>query len=322
MVDITILDVGHGNAAVLQHDDQAVVIDAGVGTTLLEHLRLMGIRRIRTVVISHADFDHLKGLVAVLDQPDIAVDQVFVNSDAAKKSREWTALVFALDERRRSGECDFTVQLTEGMSFQFFDAAMNVLAPRAALAAIGPGGSDEEGRRITTNTISAVVSVRVAETQVLLPADIDAVGLHHLLGAGQDLQADVLVFPHHGGNVRPNASEADNREFSGSLLNAVRPATVVFSIGRGGHENPRPEVVESVSAAGATVMCTQMSRHCCGDVALPDRHLSNAFAAGRAPGRCCAGSIVASAAGLDPHATEHQAFVELNAPSALCRRGM
>ncbi len=52
---ISILDVGHGNGAVLVDDNGVVVIDAGPGSALLEFLRHEGIDRINVLLISHAD---------------------------------------------------------------------------------------------------------------------------------------------------------------------------------------------------------------------------------------------------------------------------
>ena len=51
---LTILDVGHGNSAVL-HDSHAIFIfDAGPGSTLNEYLRESGIDEIDALLISHS----------------------------------------------------------------------------------------------------------------------------------------------------------------------------------------------------------------------------------------------------------------------------
>lgn len=323
MTELAVLDVGHGNAAVARHGNEAVVIDAGVGTSLLEYLSAEGIQHIHAVLISHADFDHLKGLLAVLEQPEISVGAVYLNSDAAKQSREWKALAFTLDQLRRDGEIAFHTSLVEDTSIDALpDVGIAVLAPCSALAALGPGSTDDENRRITTNTISAVVRVELGDCRVLLGADIDEVGLDHLVRtrSADDLRANALVFPHHGGNVRSAGGVTENESFADRLLGTVRPERVIFSIGRKQHQNPRPEMVGSVLRAGATVMCTQMSRHCCGDVMLPAEHLSPAFSAGRRLGASCAGSVVLTPHGVTPDPAVHQTFVEINAPTALCRR--
>jgi len=318
--ELTILDVGHGNCAVISDGTRAVVIDAGPSTALLEFLTERGILHVVEVLISHADTDHLKGLLLLLDQDTIRVDRVRLNSDATKHTAQWKAIVFALEERHRTGQCDFRVELKEGIRISFdADCSLNVLAPRVSLAAMGPGSADAQGREITTNTMSAVLKATLHDRSVLLTGDVDEVGLAHLLESGQDLKADILVFPHHGGNVRMGAKPERNRDFAELLLQAVEPETVVFSIGRSKHRNPRPEIVDAVcSAPRRNVMCTQMSMSCAADERYDGAHLSEAFAAGKRRGHCCAGSIVVSFDGLAPSVAAHAAFVNVAAPTALC----
>ena len=56
---VSVLDVGHGNCAVVL-DDRTVVVDAGPGATLLEFLQNEGVTEVEVVLISHADEDHIK----------------------------------------------------------------------------------------------------------------------------------------------------------------------------------------------------------------------------------------------------------------------
>ena len=52
---IAILDVGHGNCAVLEDEEGVVVIDAGPGGSLLQYLEDRRIEVIDLVLLSHAD---------------------------------------------------------------------------------------------------------------------------------------------------------------------------------------------------------------------------------------------------------------------------
>ena len=71
----------------------------------------------------------------------------------------------------------------------------------------------------------------------LLPGDIDQIGLEHLFEDNSDIQAWLLVFPHHGG--RPGAG--DVREFTNVLCNKVQPKIVVFSIRENRKDFPNKE---------------------------------------------------------------------------------
>lgn len=322
MTDLAILDVGHGNCAVVRYGERALIIDAGPGVGLLEYLSAEGISQVDEILISHADADHLRGLQRLLDEDRFGLDQIRLNSDAAQQSELWKSLAYSLNDRQRVGGCRVSAALVEGETLAFGDECrVRILAPTVALAMTGPGSTDESGRRITSNTISAVVVVEIHKMRAMFSGDLDEVGLEHLLESGQDLKSDLLVFPHHGGNVRTNATVSQNRLFAERLLDAVDPAQVVFSFGRSQTRNPRPEIVDVIRAKGPRkIMCTQMSAQCSAEEAFDGDHLATAFAAGRSRKHCCAGTIMISEHTLQPSIEEHTAFVELSTATPLCIR--
>ncbi|MFY9820530.1 MAG: MBL fold metallo-hydrolase [Thermoanaerobaculia bacterium] len=83
---MTILDVGHGNCAILQDSNGVVVIDAGLGNSLEIYLREQGIRRIDVILISHADQDHLGGLISLLASQAVEIGRVRLNTDSLQGS--------------------------------------------------------------------------------------------------------------------------------------------------------------------------------------------------------------------------------------------
>src|SRR3546814_3209881 len=93
---------------------------------------------------------------------------------------------------------------------------------------------------------------------VLLAGDMDDSSLDQALAAGVDLSANVLVFRHHGG--LPGGS--DPAAFAMTLLDAVKPRSVIFSNGKGRHDNPRPEIIAPLREWGCTIACTQLSERC------------------------------------------------------------
>jgi beta-lactamase superfamily II metal-dependent hydrolase len=324
VASLTILDVGHGNSAVVRLDAAAAVIDAGPGTALLEFLQSEGINEVALLLISHADSDHLKGLVALLGHSGIAVRRVLLNTDSAKKTKIWKALAFELDDRHRRGEIEFDVQLKEGDLFELGEGVtIEVLAPRPALVALGAGNSDDDDERIHSNSMSAVIRTRLRDgRRVLLTGDMDALGLKHLRLSGQDLSSDVLVFPHHGGHTSASSSNDENRAFTAELLTLVNPSSVVFSTGRGSRQNPRGEIVEVIRTAEQkpVIMCTQLSTQCASSVPTEDPdHLSPKFAMGRDSRSCCAGTIILEEDVGLPDFDAHTAFLVEHAPTALCR---
>jgi competence protein ComEC len=323
---LAILDVGHGNAAILKTDDWVAIIDAGPGSSLVQYLIEQGITRIDEVLISHADEDHLAGLVGVLSSGQFSLGRVRLNSDAVKDSKIWMDLAVALDDAARKGAIDFRPSLTASDSGQFDHGAVSIeiLAPTNFLATRGPGSTDRGGKRITTNSISAVIRIAVnGQRLVLLAGDVDEIGLDELDHVGTaDLGAPILVFPHHGGR----AGAGDPGAFATRLSQMVQPTCVIFSIGRGIHGTPIPSVVDAIRRHGAQirVACTQLSEHCAAMTPNSDpAHLNTVFARGRERHQCCAGTLIVDFQRLGtllPDATTHLAFIQANAPTSLCQR--
>jgi competence protein ComEC len=320
-----VLDVGHGNAAVLI-DDTVVVIDAGPGTTLLEFLSREGITKIGVVLMSHADEDHIKGLVSLLESETVAIETVRVNSDASKGSPTWNDLAYLLDEKNRTGKLRFEVGLTTSQTGKFNTAGIEieVLAPSPGLAAKGPGSRDHKRRELTSNSMSAVVRLsKHGKPLVLLPGDIDETGLRNLVEMGQDISAPVAVFPHHGGG----AANAHLERFSAEFCRATGARKLIFSIGRGRYATPRPEIIQAArkELPKVRILCTQLSENCASQLPETDpAHLSDRPARGREFRRCCAGSINVGLTGEQPKvlplAHGHLEFIAKSAPSALCMK--
>ena len=326
--NLTILDVGHGQCVVLQDERGTVIFDAGSGPTLLEFLDASGIAEIDAVIISHADADHLSGLVSLLSAATVQVHQVYLNSDATKGSGIWEDLRYAIADVTTRAKTSVTVGVTTGntQAFARGDIQIEILYPDPALAMAGPGGTDLKGRRLTSNSMSVVVRISYQSIpRLLLAGDIDAVGLENLFEVSPSPLSEALVFPHHGG--RP--SGADPAKFASLLCKAVQPNLIVFSIGRGKYQTPRPDIVAGIRSVSPDVViaCTQLSTNCAVNVpSAPLTHIASIVAKGRIDRSCCAGSIRLI---LEPTSTryfpplqDHQDFITANATFALCRRSL
>lgn len=320
---LTILDVGHGNSAILRYGTKVLVIDTGAGISLLEYLQAEGIGRIDLLLLSHADQDHIAGLVALLSAGTFEIGKVYVNSDAEKDSKLWDDLVYEMSQADRAGKLDFRTGLTtkHNPELVFDDLQLEVLSPGTYLATKGAGSTYRDGRKITTNTISAVIRlIYKGSSVVLFTADMDDITLDDILAVPLDISAQVLVFPHHGCRF----GKGHIASYVGKLCGRVNPQSVVFSNGRGKHEAARQDIMLSVRAVlpTARLMCTQLSTHCSADLPVSrPAYLEDIFSSGKESRRCCAGSIrinLDSLSFLTPPAEAHRLFVLSNAPTALC----
>ncbi|MDQ1292576.1 MAG: hypothetical protein QG608_456 [Actinomycetota bacterium] len=310
-----------------------MLLDTGNGVSILEYLAEQGATRLERILISHADSDHAGGLITLLADPTFEINSVRLNADAFKDSELWRALAYELDDWGRQPGHDYQIGMKEGDSFVLGSFALEILAPRARLTSLGPGAKDREGRRLEANTLSVVVRVLSGDDAVaLVPGDLDSLGLEHLMDRvpAPDLTAPVLVFPHHGGHVGRGCGESANIQFTERLIGLVQPDLVVFSLGRGHHETPRPEIVDAVrrTKPGVRIQCTQLSTHCAPSLpedGAPQDHVVFNTARGLRKGWCCAGSVVLKSNNgrweVIPAEETHGAFVVTNAPTALCIAG-
>jgi len=324
--ELIVLDVGHGNCALVRDIYGTIIIDCPLGSTLMKTLRQLNIREIASVLLSHADEDHIGGVMNLLTNEDITVQHVFLNADALRKTLTWKNLRQALaDVRKRNGtKVHIGLTTVQTGALNVGEVEIEILAPTPELAMSGAGGEDLQGNRLTANSMSAAIGlVHRAHRVALLPGDIDGVGLRNLLEDKEDLSADVLVFPHHGGR----AGTVEGEAFAELLCRAVKPHLILFSIDRNHLVNPREEVIRGIKAVvpPAHILCTQLSRRCAAH--LPDSdysHLSELPAKGRASKSCCGGTLAIRLDGVQtrhiPSLALHRAFVESNVPTPLCLR--
>ncbi len=324
--ELIVLDVGHGSCIVLRDVEGTIIVDCPPGPTLIATLRHLKIDEISNILISHADEDHIGGVISLLTKSDIKVRHIFLNSDALKRTRMWEGLRHALRIARRNRETQVHIGLTTEQTGQLSagQVEIEVLAPTPELAMSGVGGEDLQGNRLTSNSMSVVFSlIHDAHRVAILPGDIDDVGLRNLLEDHDDLSADILVFPHHGGK----AGSADDESFAHLLCSIVKPKLILFSIDRNHLINPREGIIQGIksSTPHAHIMCTQLSRRCA--IQTPDsdfRHLSNLPAKGRASNSCCGGSISIKLDGKDTIGvslfTLHKEFVGSKVSTPMCLR--
>ncbi len=318
---LAVLDVGHGSSAVLFSGGDVAVFDTGPGSGLLEFLKEQNVKHIKTVFVSHADRDHIGGLVGLLAANIITVERVVLNTDSSKGSAAWDDLLYELDARHRAGTTRFDTTIRAGDSEVFGTVTAAAAGPSTYLTARGPGSTDRSGRRITSNSISAVIRLAADTGPVaLLTGDLDMIGLDALLHEGGAIDAPVLVFPHHGGGV----GGSNVGGYVTKLVKRVRPCVVVFSIGRRRKGTPDPEIVRYLrgAAPAARIVCTQLSQHCAkARPTFAPAHLSPAFALGRSDGACCGGTILMplrDAPGITPDSANHLEFIRKAAETPLC----
>lgn len=208
-------DVGQGDATVLAvAPGEAIVVDTGAEDEPVDRcLRRLGIERVRALVLTHADADHVAGWAGVVRGR--RVDVVLVGSSGGPEIPGVRRDVLAAGQVVRAGP-----------------VTARVLWPRAV-----PGGVRPAEDR---NDVSVVLDVRTGGLRVLLTGDVGPEAQRALLRSGVDLTTDVLKVPHHG-------SPHQDPEF----LTATGASVAILSAGRdNSYGHPAPAVMEILAGAG------------------------------------------------------------------------
>jgi competence protein ComEC len=211
---LTMFAVGDGSCYLLQLPGHTLMFDCGsqqyfdiAQSSILPALKRMGVTRIDTLILSHADMDHYGGALDLADE--IAIGRVFVPPQlmTEAEAHPGTATAYLID-----GLYDrslMPIPTTRGWSQTLGDAELNILWPPA----------DFNPRR--ANDTSIVLSVYIAGRRILLNGDIADEAMTHLM-ADEDLAADLADLPHHGSIV----------DSSPAWLHAVNPTVLLQSCGR------------------------------------------------------------------------------------------
>jgi competence protein ComEC len=332
MPSLIIFDVGHGSCAFLQDGAVRTLFDCKDASLFIEFLLAHNIAEISQVVISHADADHIAGISAIIQSDHVQIGAVYVNADAAKNSDAWGLLKMALQDAAVRKGLRVITEIGANMTHPLAQGAVTieVVAPGIAWRLTGSGGRLPNGNSLDANSMSVVLRLHHNNHPVvLLPGDMDAAALQDIVNRNQQLTADILVFPHHGGNVsaigNAAAHQAENAAFTADLMNRCAPSMVVFSIGRGIHATPRPEIVQQIRARAqpCIISCTQLSQRChAGVLPMNPVHLDALPARGRSTNQCCAGSIEIQLVGQGTVPAivrnQHAAFVANLVTSPIC----
>lgn len=231
---IAFINVGQGDATLIRDGNGFdVLIDGGqkfMGEDLLGYIRQHNVDDIEVVLATHADSDHIGGLITVIQANDIPVESVYYNGYAGD-TLVWTEFSEAVVSE---GLVLIPTQFPQ--TFIWGGLNVQVLNPL-------PGMVNPE-----QNEASIVVLISYAHISVLLPADIDT-GIEALLPMRTpNLEVDILKVAHHG----------SKSSTSQSFLEQVQPKEVIISVGSNPYGHPSPQVLSRLVNYGARIWRTDL----------------------------------------------------------------
>lgn len=236
---VTLIDVGQGESILIEFPGRrTMLIDGGglpgrafdVGERVVSPvLWRKRVRRIDTMVLTHAHPDHAGGLVAVAR--NFRVGEFWEGAPATDDGpyAELGRALGAKVARRRVGR---------GARFAEGEVSIEVLHPPLELGARPAPASNEA---------SLAIRLTYGKASFLFMGDAGSETERALIASGEELGATVLKAGHHGSAASTSAA----------LLAAVRPRLVLVSAGEGNISGfPSPGVLARCREAGAEVLRT------------------------------------------------------------------
>ena len=230
MLTVTWLDVGQGDAAVIQCGGQAMLIDGGKpekSSYIYAWLQQHGLRYLDVIVATHVDADHIGGLSGALNYASVGTAYCPVTTGTTETFQSFVKYLAQRDKQ-------ITVP-TAGETFALGGAQVQILGPLH--------------RAEDSNDNSIVLKVSFGATSFLFTGDAERAEEQDLLNAGVNLQSTVLKVGHHGSDTST----------SYPFLRAVAPQYAVISVGAGNsYGHPTEAVLSRLRDAGVTTFRTDM----------------------------------------------------------------
>ncbi len=240
LLDITIIDVGQGNSALIQTPQgYRILVDGGgfsesstfdTGKNILApYLWQNKISSLDYVILSHPESDHLNGLIYILKNFNV---QTLIKNKDTIKTEAYEAMIetckkggIRIWEPSSKGE---TMHIGE-TEFVFFEGLDNMQPNKF-------------------NNNSLVFKLSYKDVSMLFPGDILA-DREKKLGKSKhsNFYSDILLAPHHG------SSSSSTQVF----LDKVLPKSVIISCGRGNrYKFPHPDVISRYNDMGSRIFRT------------------------------------------------------------------
>jgi beta-lactamase superfamily II metal-dependent hydrolase len=339
-MEVFFLDVGQGTSQViLLGGKQAIVLDCGLPNDrfVLQFLLKMGVECIPRLIVSHSHKDHIGGAVSILGEYQDRIEKIcFVQDDLFLASAFW----LRISEFLKSGiltkdqlcRLESTDQPQLVWSESSTSAKLRTFSPSAAENLDAQGSGKQ-------NPTSAVLFLDVKKHRIIFSADSEVTQWQEIRRKyGQRYPCNILAMPHHAGEIN-----GTKEQIQWLFNEAINPRVVIVSVGTNNtHGHPRANVIQTISALGIKVICTQITKQCCDNleslrpgVLQPLTHFSRSSptqdvnSRGNSRNVACAGSVRAIVSDeeivvdrLDEHQRAVDTLANLKQGHPLCRNSV
>ncbi len=239
---VSFLDVGQGDAAVVEFPGSHVMVIDGGGfmsqtfdsgrAIVAPFLWQKKIGQVDTLVLSHPNLDHYGGLEFLAEH--LGVTSFWFNADKRSKSQRFKRLMTTLE---RNG-VEIRPLCSGSQDQEINSVRIQILHPPCSQTGLD------------TNDASLVLRLSHGEVDILFSGDVETAGERILLSTSAQLASEILKVPHHGSRSSSTLP----------FLEAVSPQVAIASLG---HHNrfrfPAPKVVDRYERQGVALLRTDQA---------------------------------------------------------------
>jgi len=222
------IDVGQGDAELIQYQDKNYLIDSGVNrgdNKLISYLDSIGIDTIHTMLLTHPHYDHYGEFEDIIESGIIVLK--FIKNKDYRTNSTYNSLINTL---QIYGIPIDTVDFQDSLGWIL---ETSILSPNYA-----NGFTDY-------NNNSIVFKMSFGDLKFLFTGDSETENNNYLIN-NYDIDIDILKVPHHG---------ADNG-FNYSFMTATSPKIGIICSGENTYSHPSHSVINMIKAYDGLVFST------------------------------------------------------------------
>lgn len=230
---VVFFNIGQGDSVFIETPQKhQILIDGGPSNKVAEKLggqMPFWDKTIDLVILTHPDYDHLRGLLDVLDNYQV---QNILWTGELSEGKTFEAWLLKIQQ--------------EKAKIVLAKAGTKIIAGQAKMDILYPMGLPQQDSK-NNNDTSIVSRLVFGQTEFLFTGDANREAEQEIILANQNIASDILKVSHHGS--RSGTSPA--------FLANVKPSLAVIPVGvNNSYGHPHSEVLSNLSEFGIKVMRT------------------------------------------------------------------
>lgn len=234
-----VIDVGQGDAALIQCGEKNVLVDCGengMGGTVLDYLEKANVTHLDWLIGTHPHSDHIGGMDTVIKSKKITIDKVMMpqtSEEMTPTTKTYTEVLDAISARKLK-----ITRPTPGKEYDLDGVTMLVISPK------------KNAKYTDLNDYSVMLKFTYQNISILTGGDATKNVEKELLKKKQfDLSADIYKVSHHGGRESNSAA----------FVEAVHPRYAAISVGAdNSYGHPHQQTLERLAEINCEVNRTDL----------------------------------------------------------------